>query len=83
MNAIDVVTGWFIVCVIVACLYAHARSEASKPRDDTFPKLPELICTCGDCWELSRDKETSVVCGCGNEYIVSATNVVFVLGGDI
>ena len=72
MSAIEMVFGGFIVGVILLCLYAHARSEASKPRSEPVPKLPELVCTCGDCWEIPIGSWKFVECGCGINYTVLA-----------
>ena len=50
----------------------HDRTESAlqKLRDPPEPKHPELVCTCGDCWELGDAEVTGIECGCGRAYRV-------------
>ena len=45
-----------------------AQDALQTLRDEQEPKLPELVCTCGDCWELTGDRWQLIECGCDTTY---------------
>ena len=76
MNPIEAIVVLFISVLIGYLLWRDIRKTNSSPHHKvhmkTYPPLPELVCTCGDCWELNVNMH-DICCGCGTIYTVIMT----------
>ena len=71
-----IMSAGFVVLMVIAVLFiAHERRELLEYKPEhmkTYPPLPELVCTCGDCWEINVGMP-AIGCGCGTIYTVIMT----------
>ena len=67
-----VVMGLFLLICYIVVSDLRDTNDVPHPKLPQVPKLPELVCTCGDCWELPLDQWKLIECGCDTCYTVLA-----------
>ena len=69
---LDMVVVLAVLVVMGVMVWLDLTSSATVPHPKepmkTYPPLPELVCTCGDCWELTGDRWQLIECGCDTTY---------------